>query len=162
MIDLTDFSEFIAKELKADAEFITYCNDELGKQLNYNRDNLMIADTELPYLTVLTFAEKHERTMDEWTLQIQIGILASLDLDILDGIEYIKSMDDVRRLGKKALERIDCLLRDKGIKPKGATKYEKSIEIDQWALVPHEAGETNEENTVSLTIVFQKSKLIGA
>ena len=162
MIDLTDFSKFVAERLKEDVEFSNFCIVKAGNELNFTRDSLMIADAVLPYLVVMTFAEQHETDANNWTIQMQIGIEGSLNVstDVL-GIKYLPSMDEVRNIGTKAIERIRCLLLDFGIKDQETSVYDKSVEIEKYSIVPVEAGESNAENAVFITVDFMRVNQIG-
>lgn len=153
----------MATSLKKDAELSAFCIGLLGKDLSYYRDTLLILDEELPYLVALKFSKKFETGMGtEWIIQIQIGVLAIKIAEAdADGVKYFQTNDNVNAVSSKVLERLQCLLRDFGIKDPDTGKNDTSITINQHNTVIAEAGESLNDDRAIMTITFAQDSMLN-
>lgn len=154
-ITLTDVQKFIAKRLKADAEFSAFCTATIGDTFTFHRDTENVAQETLPFLSVLKLSGKTDMSVEsQWTLQFY-GVIAGDAKSSVDGegIYYSPASDNVDAVMVKAIERIECLLLDFSINNSG------DVVLVSHSIVVGEVGEGQDQPAV-VTMVFAQSKYL--
>lgn len=137
---LDDFQSFIASSLYGDAEFTNFCTTEVGQQLNFYQDSdVKESSEERPCLIVhKLMSDDDKKNQQSWQLEIQV-IVSTDNKPIQDeGVWVFQTPRKVEKITSKAIERIECLLRDLGISD-GVKTY-KDIFIDRIVTAISELG----------------------
>lgn len=151
----SDVKKWISDTLKDNTEFADFCTQEIGSALNFYRSSpINDIKEEIPYMTVFSDMSKDDNTSEkffdaEWMIPISMAILDEDDPIDDNGVQVWESVDKIENIAHKAIEILECRLRDFKIKNEDILIVSKTIYLT----------ETGEAEDVQANIMLQFGKV---